>query len=239
MRPWTTTIVLWCFVAGMSACIAQQRDKNPAASAQETPLRIGVSGGLGVSYMRMPDVVDLANIASASLGAYQKLSGFKTAAEFFGAVTIPCSPDWVLKLEYTYMLASYNVPTAYGTGQAEFNATIHLPSLIIQYVLMNEPVYNVKIGAGGGYHVGALDVSYFTQNDRYSGSGPGFVLDAEGNTAFGESLYAYLGVNVRWDFIGKLTNNAGLPPYNAGDSGSATTMHFFGLGARLGLTYYF
>jgi hypothetical protein len=64
-------------------------------------------------------------------------------------------------------------------------------------------------------------------------------LDAEGNTALGESFYAYLGVNIRWDFIGKLTNDAGLPPYNAGTTGSATTMQFFGLGARLGFTFYF
>ncbi len=194
---------------------------------------------MGVSYLSMTDVVDLANIASASLGGYQRLPEFKAAAEFFGAVTVPCSPDWVLKFEYAYVLTTYNVATAYGTGQAEYTAMVHLPSLIVQYVLLNEPVYNVKVGAGGGYHFGTLDVKYYTQNDSYSGNGPGLVLEAEGNTAFGESLYAYLGVNVRWDFIGTLSNSAGMEPYHASSAGGGTTMQFFGLGARLGFTYYF
>jgi len=194
---------------------------------------------MGVSYLSMTDVVDLANIASASLGGYQSLPEFKAAAEFFGALSIPCSADWVLKFEYAYVLTTYNVATAYGSGQAEYTAMAHLPSLIVQYVLLNAPVYNVKVGIGGGYHFGTLAVTYFTQNDEYSGNGPGFVLDAEGNTAFGEDLYAYIGVNVRWDFIGPLTNSAGMGPYNASSAGSGTTMQFFGLGARLGFMYYF
>ncbi len=223
---------------GLHVGAAQTGGKNPAVAPTDNPLRIGAAAGMGVSYMSMTDVVDLANIASASLGGYERLPEFKAAAEFFGAVTVPCSPDWVLKFEYAYLLATYNVATAYGTGQAEYTAMAHLPSLIIQYVLLNEPVYNVKIGAGGGYHFGTLEVKYFTQNDRYSGNGPGIVIDGEGNTAFGEHLYAFLGVNLRWDFIGTLTNSAGTGPYNAG-AGAGTTMQFFGLGARLGFTYYF
>lgn len=226
-------------LAGMAVCIAQTREHEPAANADTVRLRPGVAAGMGVNYLSMTDVVDLANIASASLGGYQRLPEFKAAAEFFGAVTFPCTPDWLLKLEYAYVLATYNVATAYGSGQAEYTAMAHLPSLIVQYVLVNAPVFNVKVGAGGGYHFGTLAVSYFTQNDRYSGSGPGFVVEAEGNTAFGESLYAYLGVNIRWDFIGTLTNAAGIQPYNAGSTGTGTTMQFFGLGARLGFTYYF
>jgi len=186
--------------------------------------------------MSMTDVVDLAN---ATMGNYQRLPEFKSAAEFFGAATVPVSHDWVLKLEYAYVLASYNVSTTFGNGQAEYTAMAHLPSIIVQYVLLNEPVYNVKIGAGGGYHFGTLEAKFFTQDDRYSGTGPGLVLDAEGNTAFGESLYAYLGMNLRWDFIGELTNSMGMTPGVSGEGIAATTMQFFGLGARLGFTFYF
>ena len=226
-------------LSGMTLCAAQTGEQTRGAQAASVQLRPGVAAGMGVSYLSMTDVVDLANIASASLGGYQRLPEFKAAAEFFGAVTVPCSPDWVLKFEYAYILTTYNVATAYGTGQAEYTAMIHLPSLIVQYVLLNEPVYNVKVGAGGGYHFGTLGVTYYTQNDSYSGNGPGLVLEAEGNTAFGESLYAYLGVNVRWDFIGTLSNSAGMEPYHASTAGGGTTMQFFGLGARLGFTYYF
>jgi hypothetical protein len=221
-------------LAAVQFCSAQH-----IGSLEGAPLRVGLSGGMGVNYLSMTDVVDLANYASASLGGYERLPEFKAAAEFFGAVSVPCSPDWVIKFEYAYVLTTYNVATAYGSGQAEYTAMAHLPSLIVQYVLVSEPVYNVKVGAGGGYHFGILDVQNFTQNDRYRGRGPGFLLDAEGNTALGENVYAYLGVNIRWDFIGKVTNDAGLPPSIAGTTGNGTTMDFFGLGARLGFTYYF
>ena len=226
-------------LAGLRFCSAQNKEVSPAGPPDAAPLRVGLSGGMGVCYLSMTDVVDLANIASASLGGYQRLPEFKAAAEFFGAASVPCSPDWVLKFEYAYVLTTYNVSTAYGSGQAEFTAMAHLPSLVVQYVLASEPVYNVKVGAGAGYHFGVLDVQYFTQNDSYRGDGPGLLLDAEGNTAFGDHIFAYLGVNLRWDFIGKLTNDAGSPPVNPGTTGSATTMSFFGIGARLGFTYYF
>lgn len=227
------------FLAGIHVCSAGTRVQGPAADADTLRLRPGVAAGMGVSYLSMTDVVDLANIAGASLGGHQRLPEFKAAAEFFGAVTYPCSADWVIKFEYAYVLTTYNVSTAYGSGQAEYTAMAHLPSLIVQYVLLKAPVYNVKVGAGGGYHFGALDVTYFTQNDRYRGNGPGVVFEAEGNTAFGESLYAYLGLNIRWEYIGTLTNVAGMGPYSAGSAGTGTTMQFFGLGARLGFTYYF
>ncbi len=223
-------------LAGLEVCSAGQKEPSAAGNPVGRNLRVGVAGGMGVSYVSMTDVVDLAN---ATPGNYQRLPEFKAAAEFFGAATVPVSPDWVLKLEYAYILASYNVSTSFGNGQAEYTATAHLPSLIVQYVLLSEPVYNVKVGAGAGYHFGSLDVKFFTQDDRYSANGPGVVLDAEGNTAFGESLYAYLGLNLRWDFIGTLTNEMGMTPGAAGDTVTGPTMQFFGLGARLGFTFYF
>jgi len=220
-------------------CLAQTKAYAPAGNQADTPLRIALAGGMGVIYMSMTDVVDLANNASASLGGYQRLPEFKAAAEFFGALTIPLTTDWELKFEYAYLLATYNVATAYGSGEAEYTAMAHLPSLIVQYEVLKAPVYNVKIGGGGGYHIGTLAVKNFTQEDDYSGNGPGIVLDVEGNTAFGESLFAYLGVNVRWDFIGTLTNGAGMGPSLMTATQTGTTMEFFGLGARLGFTYYF
>ncbi|RPH36011.1 hypothetical protein EHM92_05225 [bacterium] len=238
MRPggWRVWLCCAALVAGVRISDAQNRDDAVAGKADDLILRVGVAGGMGVSYMSMTDVVDLAN---ATMGNYQRLPEFKSAAEFFGAATVPVSHDWVLKLEYAYVLASYNVSTTFGNGQAEYTAMAHLPSIIVQYVLLNEPVYNVKIGAGGGYHFGTLEAKFFTQDDRYSGTGPGLVLDAEGNTAFGESLYAYLGMNLRWDFIGELTNSMGMTPGVSGEGIAATTMQFFGLGARLGFTFYF
>jgi hypothetical protein len=60
----------------------------------------------------------------------------------------------------------------------------------------------------------------------------------EANTAFGDHLEAFLGGNIRWSFIGTLTNAEGMVPGRNAD-GSAVTMNFFGAGARLGLSYFF
>jgi hypothetical protein len=226
-------------LSGFLPFVAQSKDHGLPGNRDSVQLRPAAAGGMGVSYVGMTDVVDLANVAGASLGGYQRLPEFKAAAEFFGAVTVPVSRDWELKFEYAYLIATYNVSTAYGSGQAEYTAMAHLPSLIVQYLVVDEPVFNVKLGAGGGYHFGALDVKYFTQDDEYTGKGPGFVMDAEGNTAFGDHLFAYLGANLRWDLIGRLSNRSGLEPFTTGTGGSGTTMHFFGFGARLGFAYYF
>lgn len=191
--------------------------------------RIGLSGGMGVSYINPQDVVDFINGFG---GSTERTPDFKAAVEFFGAVTVPLSSDWALKAEYTYMLGSYS--TRFVLGNGEFTIETHMPTLIGQYVLIDEGVYNLRAGAGAGFYFGSLSQEYFGTY-TYSGSGVGTVLDLEANTAFGENFYGHLGGNIRWVFIGRLTNGSGVSP----SSQFEPTLHFFGVGARLGFTYYF
>ena len=109
-----------------------------------------------------------------------------------------------------------------------------MPYLIVQYVLVYHETYNVKAGFGLGYHFGSYVERYYTVDATYSGSGLGAKLDIEANTAFGENLFAYLGGDLRWEFIGELTNSQG--PRGSVD---LPTLHFFSIGAKLGFTYYF
>lgn len=191
--------------------------------------RIGVSAGLGVNYHNAKDIVDRINGNSVTT---QRVSDFKSGAEFFGAVSIPLSPDWVLKAEYSYLLASYTQNTSFGN--AEFSYHVHMPTLIGQYILYEAETYNFKLGAGAGYHIGIYSEKYSTVNATFTGSGIGTLLELEANTALGEHLFAHLGTQMRWDFIGELTNAAGKPPGNF-----STTFNFFSVGARLGMSYYF
>lgn len=202
-------------------------------TAAESHSRIGVSAGMGVSYVDPFDVVDLVN---STPGAVERVPQFKAGVEFFGTANVPVSPEWSLKFEYAYFLASYNTGTV--LGPAEYTLMYHLPSVIIQYLLLDAGVYNVRVGAGVGYHVGILERKFFTEDDQYTGSGIGSVADLEANTAFGEHLYAYLGANLRWEFVGDLKNNGGLAP-GVTPAGGRPTLHLFGVGARLGFTYYF
>lgn len=201
--------------------------------ATESHSRIGVSAGMGVSYIDPVDVVDLVNTTP---GAVERVPQFKAGVEFFGIANVPVSPDWSLKFEYAYLLASYNIGTV--LTPAEYTLTYHLPSVILQYLLLDAGVYNVRVGAGVGYHVGILERKFFTEDDHYTGTGIGTVADLEANTAFGDHLYAYLGGNLRWELVGDMKNNAGLSP-GVTPSGGRPALHLFGAGARLGFTYYF
>jgi hypothetical protein len=189
---------------------------------------------MGVSYVSAPDVVDLVN---ANGGHTERVSEFKAGAEFFGVLTIPVSQDWSLKVEYAYLIFSFN-QTFPSLGATEFTVVVHMPTVFGQYTLIDEGTYNVKAGAGMGYHFGSLTEKFSNLDDQYTGRGLGAALDLEANTAFGESFYGYLGGILRWDFVGRLTNEAGRSAKLV-SMGSDPTLEFFSVGARLGFTYYF
>ncbi len=191
--------------------------------------RIGISAGMGVNYHTVKDIVDRINGNSITV---QRVSNFKSGVEFFGAVTIPLSPDWVMKIEYSYLLASYTQSTNFGP--AEFSYHVHMPTLLGQYILHEAETYNLKLGAGAGYHLASYSEKYSTVDATFTGSGIGTVLELEANTALGEHLFAHLGTQMRWDFIGELTSGAGKTPGNL-----ATTFNFFSAGVRIGMSYYF
>jgi len=221
--------VLWCLLA----VLEPGRSQPAAGGSMEPRSRGGFSAGMGVVYMSPPDIVDVVNSTPGSL---ERAPSFKSGVEFFGAGSIPIGRDWLVKVEYAYQLMSYTIATA--NDIAEYTVTIHCPTVIAQYVLFERGLYNLKIGAGGGFSAGTLSEHFFYIDDRFTGSGPGFVLDLEANTAFGEDFFAYLGANARWQLIGELSDSSGRSPgFSAG--GSRPTLQAFGVGARLGFTYYF
>jgi len=228
-------------VAFAVAALAQQdflaaRERAPVAmqSASGNPVlspRWGFSGGMGVEYVNAPDIVDYIN---SVVGPGGRVPDFKTGVQFFVAATIPVADEWTLKLEYAYLLLSFYSPGTFGV--TDFTCAVHMPTLLVQYVLAEEGVYNVKAGAGMGYHFGSLTEESPQVSGRWTGKGIGTILDLEANTAFSEDFFGYLGVDLRWDFIGDLHRS------RVGGSSSLVktpSLYFFSLGARLGFTYYF
>jgi len=231
IRRLTTAAAFVILVVG---CLSAQEQRP----AQDQPVlskapRIGLSAGMGVDYVNAQDIVNLVN--SSGL-VYDQLSDFKAGVEFFGSASVPINEQWGIKAEYAYLLASYNPSSAYGP--AEITMVGHLPTLIVQYYLWQEALYNLKLGVGAGYHVGILTEIAGQVNTSYTAKGLGTILDIEGNTALGEHLFAYLGVFARWDFMGTLKDEYGRTPAGLNET-SPPTFHFFGVGARLGFTYYF
>jgi hypothetical protein len=190
---------------------------------------IGISAGMGVNYHTALDIVNRVNGSGITS---RRVDEFTSAVEFFGAVSVPLSTDWVIKGEYVYMLASHSLPSPVIAGTVEFTYVLHMPTIVGQYILFEAPSYNLKAGAGLGFHFGSYDEKFFRTS--YNASGLGSLLELEGNTALGEKLFAHLGTQFRWEFVGELRNNAGQTPLNA----VSTTLHFFSIGARLGITYY-
>jgi hypothetical protein len=221
---WPAT--LCCLFALVDLCRSQ------TVAVAEPWSRGGFSAGMGVISVNAADVVELVN---STAGVVDRAPSFKSGVEFFGAASIPVSRDWLVKVEYAYQLASFNT-IAMG-GPAEFTVSIHCPTVIAQYVLVERGLYNLKLGAGAGYSVGSLSERYVYIDDSFSGSGPSLVLDLEANTAFGENFYAFLGANARWQLIGELSDRGGRSPGIAAD-GNRPALHVLGVGARLGFTYY-
>ncbi len=224
-------------VIGVSMCAAggSHPPSVPVPADSQLSSRIALSAGMGVEYVSAPDVVDYVNLLSAQYGATIRVPEFKAGVGFFGALDYPLSADWVLKGEYVYLLTSYNPNIPYATS--EFTLNIHMPTLIVQYVLWDERLYNVKAGAGLGYHIASLVMKYDgTLDEKLSGTGPGAVLEMEANTALGDHLFAYLGGDARFEFIGKLKSGSSLTQTSALPT---PTVSGFSIGARLGLSYYF
>ena len=223
--------VLLCLVplvAGAHTLLAQR--PNPA-DAPATAIRPAIGAGLGVAAINATDVV---NIVNSTPGAVEQVSSFKAAAEFFGYVSVPLNASWLIKADYGYVLASYSVAGQFGS--AEYTLSAHLPSLVVQYVLHDAGLYCLKAGLGGGYHWGSLWEKFSTLDTEYKASGAGFVMELEGNTALGESLYMYLGVQAQWELMGSLRDAGGQSP---GVNIEDPSLHWFGAGARLGFSYLF
>lgn len=195
--------------------------------------RGGVSAGMGVNYMKRTDLVNLVNMTP---GALERVADFKTGAEFFGVVLLPVAGHWMVKLDYSYQIASYNVQSSSGT--AEYTLVGHAPSAILQYVLTDQGLFNLKVGAGGGPHFGTLEERFLYIDDSFRASGWGAVLEFEGNTALGDDLFVHLSAGARTESFGSLENDFGKSPGGTA-SGGEVTLTGFGCFFRLGLSYYF
>lgn len=212
---------------------------SPALRAQadsgDVPRRLlGINAGLGVSVVDAPDVVDYINLRFAPSS---RLDDFATAAEFFAAAEVQWSDSWGAKLEYAYLLKSYEIPVA-NAAPFSFSYGIHMPTLMAQYLILGEG-YALKLGFGAGVHLARFteEASIYGQND-YRSTGLGIKLEGEANTEFDEHLYGSLTGDIRDEFMSALHDAAGseltIPVKNR-----AARMSLFTLGLKFGLIYYF
>lgn len=186
--------------------------------------------GMSVNLINAPEIVEYVN-ATAAYG--QTVDDFATAVDFFGGVEFPVNGEWGIKVEHAYLFKSYNFLARTGATYDFFYA-VHAPSVLVQKVFSGAG-YFVKMGAGGGYHLGTATetISTFGVSREYSASGAGVKAELVGQTAFDEHLYGYLGGQIGWEWLGEF-------------SGSDATislvktkhLRYFYAGLRFGVTYY-
>lgn len=207
----------------------------PSCSQESFNHIFGIAGGIGVTVIRVTDVVDYINSVSTSR---ERLDDFTSAAEFFGTSELRLNDSWGVKVEYSYLIKSYTVDqSAYGVY--DYFYAVHMPTVMMQYLDVHQG-YAFKFGGGLGYHMASFSETLQGATGRdFKSSGIAFKLEIEGNTALGNDLYAYVAGDLRGDFMGTLKDNQGMQLQTATAPKKSVTMSFFALGLKLGAIYYF
>jgi hypothetical protein len=193
----------------------------------------GVAAGLGVSLVSAPDIVDYINVQYAPA---TRIDNFGTGAEFFGNISVQLSESWGLKLDYAYLLKSYDLPQPYPPNFT-FSYGVQMPTLVAQFFVTGKG-YVLKFGGGAGYHLANFTEETYVGSTTYHAHGIGLKLDAEGDTAFDDHLFSYIGADIRGDFLGDLATDDGRKLVISSKNKNVK-MNFFTIGLKFGLTYYF
>lgn len=208
-----------------------QGTKN-GAIAVESVNSMSVYGGMGIHLVSAPSIVRYIN---ASPFSAERADAWATAIEFFGGVEAPVSRSWAVKGEYSYFFKSYTVSA--GTSGDGLHYAVNAPMALVQYVMPGKG-YFIKLNAGGGYHWGTVTPpnNIYAAEPAYKASGPGFRLEAEGQTAFDAHLFGYFSATADAEFLGTVHSDGGRELTNGG---GPVSLNYFAAGVRFGLMYYF
>ncbi len=203
---------------------------HPDATKSER-MFYGIGAGLGVTLINSASVVDYLNTNSPP----SKIDDFGVAAEFFGFGTFQISESWGGKLEYAYLIKSYNIPAA-PMPDYTFSYNVHLPTVLAQYYLIGEG-FLFKFGGGIGYHFAQFSRNVNLSNIQYKSSGFGVKLEAEGNTAFDDHLFGTIALDVRSNFMSEFKDPDGNKLFIRATNKNVK-MSFFSIGLKFGIVYY-
>ena len=189
---------------------------------------------MGVSGISTPSLRSYLNSTFAP--SQDQVAPFNTAISFAGEYGYQIKKDFQLGLEYDFMLNSFNIPYFNGTYEISYN--IHSPSVTAYYV-MPGPGYKLKLGGGIGPRFVTLEekVPPIKASDKYSSTGFGVLVKAEGLTTLGGNFYAYIGGELRADFNGEPKKNGANIINNANNE--KVNMNSLSAGLKLGVSYIF
>jgi hypothetical protein len=195
---------------------------------------VSLSAGMGISAYSATSTSDYIS-AVLQLPEPEQLGDFTSAIEFFATPEVQLAHDWSLaRIQLPCSRTAFHRPRP---GTSEFSTSIHMPTLVLHYLVPGEG-YWLKLGGGAGYYVSSFSQMLFGsgQTQSFRASAPGLKFEAVGNTMFDESFYGYIGLDARWGFDEAYSDSDGSSPsYQQ----TAPSLGFFSLGLKLGVTILF
>lgn len=214
--------------------LASASEKDNPKEGAVFGYRAGIGGGMGISAVSISDLVSYLNLREG-FTLQERIPEFNSAVEFFATYDMFLRSDVALGFEYSYLFGSHNFSGTFGSNN--YSYSFHMP-VILGHYLVKGPGYFFKFGGGLGYFFTRYreDLTELTEPVVYTGGGLGGKLQAVGHTPFGDNLFGYVGVEMRFAFPGSVSDNDGRI-LRSGDRD--VTMNFISLGLKFGLTYNF
>ncbi len=224
-------ICLLAIVFAIPLFAAPKQGTKNGQAAVESINTFGWYAGMGVHLISAPSIVTYVNHMTQTTSA---ADDWGTAVEFFTGLEFPVASSWGVKAEYSYLFKSYTIDVAAYSGGLEYH--VNAPTVMLQYVFPGKGFF-LKAGAGGGYHWGTITPpKQYGSQVVYTASGPGFRIEAEGQTAFDEHLFGYISGTLGAELLGDVVSNSDQKIVNGEEF---VSLNYVTAGVRFGLMYYF
>ncbi len=187
-----------------------------------------IRAGMGIDFAYTPSLNDYLLLYSG-----QKNS-FNSAVNFSGEFGYRLNDHYQIGLDMGYLINSFNYNLSVGNYQFSYN--IIAPTIMNYYVIRGVG-YKFKFGGGIGprFTSASENLPAFPGSIKYTTTGFGLMLRAEGGTILSGNLYASIGGDLKYDFNGELKNGG----KNLVNNGSNVNLDSFSVGVRLGVMYLF
>jgi len=197
--------------------------------------KIGIGAGMTVCGINANELTDYMNSLS---GVSRTIGSWNVAGEFSAASEFHLTGDLSLKVEYAYLLNSHSIDDPLTGGNIDVSYGVHMPSVILHYMIIGSEGYFLKFGGGAGYYIASLEQKFpsYLGTSQSSASGIGVKLDVSGQTPLGDGIFFIIGGNMRFSFMGDF--HGGVFGEVSGPV-RAVSMNFITIGATMGFIYYF
>ncbi|BDQ04133.1 hypothetical protein [Ignavibacterium sp.] len=204
---------------------------NVFLSAQQNQLR----ASMGIDFINTPSLIDYINQSNFASDGSQ-LPTFNTAVNFSGEYGRLLNDNFQLSFELAYLIYSYNASNI--NGRYDISYDLMMPSVLAFYVLSGRG-YNFKFGGGAGLRFISVDETLpaSARSDKYTSTGFGAIIRAEGNTLLSGNVYANVIADIRYDLNGEPSGNPGNLRNNVLNEN--VNFNSLSVGIKLGVSYFF